>query len=145
VASRTFTPSEANTALAEVRPVAVRMVELHAQLRVLQDEQRAVVKLVAGNGSGYGIGEARTPEFARLSAQLQDCLDQLGALGVQVKDPASGLLDFPAVREGEDVLLCWRVGEDAVESWHDLEEGFAGRKPIDWDIDWGTGPMSESR
>jgi hypothetical protein len=49
-----------------------------------------------------------------------------------LKDLDAGLLDFPAVREGEDVLLCWHVGEPAVAYWHGLEEGFAGRKPVDW-------------
>jgi hypothetical protein len=132
VAIRTFTPSEANTALAEVRPVAERMVEVRARLRELEAEQRDVVRIVAGNGSGYAVGEARTPEFSRLAAELQECVAQLTAAGVLVKDSETGLVDFPAVREGEDVLLCWRVGEDAVEWWHGTEEGFAGRKPIDW-------------
>jgi hypothetical protein len=50
--------------------------------------------------------------------------------GVQVKDLDTGLLDFPSRREGEEVLLCWRVGEDEIRFWHGLEEGFAGRKPL---------------
>jgi hypothetical protein len=133
VATRTFTPSEANSALERVRPLAERMVSVRARLGELESEQREVVKIIAGNGSGYGVGEARTPEFSRLAAELEDCVNQLNALGVEVKDAEAGLLDFPALREGEDVLLCWRVGEDAVEWWHDHEEGFAGRKRIDWE------------
>lgn len=132
MAARTFTPSEANSALERVRPLAERMVEARARLTELESEQREVVKIIAGNGSGYGVGEARTPEFSRLAAELEDCLNQLHAEGVQVKDADTGLLDFPAVHEGDDVLLCWRVGEAAVEWWHGLEEGFAGRKRIDW-------------
>jgi hypothetical protein len=133
VAARTFTPSEANTALAEVRPIAERMVAVRARLGELEDEQREVVKIVAGNGSGYAVGEARTPEFAKLSGELEECFNKLTDLGLEVKDVESGLLDFPAEREGEQVLLCWRAGEAAVEWWHDLETGFAGRRPIDWD------------
>ena len=133
MAARTFTPSEANSALERVRPLAERMVALRARLRELEDEQREVVKIVAGNGSGYAVGEARTPEFARLSGELETCFNELTDLGVEVKDVETGLLDFPAVREGEDVLLCWRVGEDAVEWWHGPEDGFAGRQRIDWD------------
>ena len=110
-----------------------RMVEVRARLTELEGEQREVVRIVAGNGSGYGVGEARTPEFTRLAAELEECLEGLAGLGVQVKDPETGLLDFPARRGGEDVLLCWRVGEDAVEWWHGLEDGFAGRRRIDWD------------
>jgi hypothetical protein len=132
VATRTFTPSEANSALERVRPLAEQMVAVRARLGELQDEQREVVKIIAGNGSGHGVGEARTPEFTRLAAEFEDLVGRLDALGVQVKDAQTGLLDFPAVHEGADVLLCWRVGEAAVEWWHDLEEGFAGRKRIDW-------------
>jgi hypothetical protein len=50
-----------------------------------------------------------------------------------VKDVDLGLLDFPARRNGEDVLLCWHAGEETVRFWHDPSEGYAGRKPIDWD------------
>ena len=133
VAARTFTPSEANSALARVRPLAEQMVAVRARLGELEGEQREVVKIVAGNGSGYAIGEARTPEFSRLAAELEDCLARLAELGVEVKDAETGLLDFPAVRQGEEVLLCWRVGEEAVEWWHGPEDGFGGRRRIDWD------------
>lgn len=133
MAGRTFTPSEANSALIRVRPLAERMVAVRARLRELEDEQREVVKIVAGNGSGYAVGEARTPEFARLAKELEECFNGLTELGVEVKDLETGLLDFPAVRDGADVLLCWRVGEDGVEWWHGLDEGFAGRQRIDWD------------
>jgi hypothetical protein len=132
VAGRTFTPSEANSALAQVRPLAERMVQVRERLGELEAEQREV-KLVAGNGHGDGVGEARSPEYARLARELEECVRGLDALGVQVKDVETGLLDFPALREGVDVLLCWRVGEDAVEWWHGLEDGFAGRRRVDWD------------
>jgi hypothetical protein len=115
-----------------VRPVAERIVTLRARLRELEKEQREVVQIVAGNGSGYGVSEARTTEFAQLARELSGHVEHLNGLGVHVKDLDIGLLDFPAVRDGEDVLLCWRVGEDAVEWWHGLEEGYAGRKPVDW-------------
>jgi hypothetical protein len=135
VAARTFTPSEANSALRQVRPVVERMVEVRARLGELEGEQREVVKLVAGNGHGQAVGEARTPAFAALAGELQDLVDELIALGIQVKDVQSGLIDFPALRHGEDVLLCWKIGEPAVEWWHSYEDGFAGRRPIDWDDD----------
>ena len=130
--ARTFTPDEANSALAEVRPLAERMVAIHAHLRGLQGEQREAVRIIAGNGSGYAISEARSDEFSAAAAELEACVQELVALGVQVKDPETGLLDFPAIRHGEEVLLCWRAGEDSVEWWHDQESGVAGRRPIDW-------------
>ena len=132
MADRTFTPDEANSALDQVRPLAERMVELRARLGELEDEQREVVRIVAGNGSGEGVGDARTPEFAKLARELQDVVDELTSIGIQLKDADTGLLDFPAVREGEDVLLCWSVGEPAVEWWHGLEDGYSGRQRIDF-------------
>jgi hypothetical protein len=133
VATRTFTPAEANSVLERVRPLAEQMVAVRGRLTELESEQREVVKIIAGNGSGYGVGEARTPEFSRLAAELEELLNRLSAIGVEVKDAESGLLDFPALRDGDDVLLCWQLGEDAIEFWHGREEGFAGRKRIDWE------------
>jgi hypothetical protein len=111
------------------------MVAARARLRELQGEQREMVQVIAGNGSGYAVSDARTDEFAVAATELEFCVEQLAALGVQVKDPDTGLVDFPALRHGEQVLLCWRAGEDAVEWWHELEAGVAGRSPIDWDED----------
>jgi hypothetical protein len=62
---------------------------------------------------------------------LQHELDALAALGVQVKDLDSGLIDFPTRYRGEEVLLCWQFGEDAIGHWHTLTDGFRGRQPID--------------
>jgi hypothetical protein len=132
MADRTFPPAEANEALRQVRPLAERMVEVRGRLGELEDEQREVVRIVAGNGSGEGVGDARTPEFARLARELQVLVEQLTLLGVQVKDAEAGLLDFPAVRHGERVLLCWKVGEPAVEWWHGTDDGFAGRREVDF-------------
>src|SRR6476660_2692618 len=106
------------------------MVAVRARLQELQGEQREVVQIIAGNGSGYAVSEARSDEFAAAAVELETCLDALTALGVQVKDPDGGLVDFPAVRDGEDVLLCWQLGEESVEWWHGLEDGFGGRQPI---------------
>jgi hypothetical protein len=132
VAARTFTPSEANSALAQVRPLAERMVRVRARIGELESEQRDIVKLISGNGHGEAIGEARSPEFNRLVTELEDCVTSLSDLGVEIKDVESGLLDFPAERDGEDVLLCWRVGEESVEWWHGPDDGFAGRRRVDW-------------
>ena len=59
--------------------------------------------------------------------------ERLERLGVLVKDLDRGLVDFPALRDGEEVLLCWQVGEDEVAFWHGVDEGFAGRKPLPFD------------
>jgi hypothetical protein len=63
--------------------------------------------------------------------QAKDSLDEIDAIGVQVKDLDTGLLDFPCEVNGETVLLCWRMGESRIDFWHTLESGFRGRQPID--------------
>jgi hypothetical protein len=114
-----------------VRPLAERMVELARRAAMQTEEQRDVERIVSRNGSRTGLPERGSggPEPVK---ELQQCLVELGSLGVEVKDIGSGLLDFPAVRQGEEVLLCWRIGEPAVSWWHRREDGFAGRQPIDW-------------
>jgi hypothetical protein len=134
MAERSFTPDEANNALDDVRPVAERLVAVRARMRELEHAQGELVIAIGGNGGGYAatdLNEAQT-ELGGLADVALACVDRLEELGVVLKDLDLGLLDFPSVREGEDVLLCWQVGEEAVTSWHRLEEGFAGRKPIDW-------------
>jgi hypothetical protein len=134
MAKRSFTPDEANNALDEVRPVAERLVAVRTRMRELEQSQGELVIAIGGNGGGYAATDlnAAQTELGSLADVALACVDKLEELGVVLKDLDLGLLDFPSVREGEDVLLCWHVGEDAVTSWHGLEEGFAGRKPIDW-------------
>jgi hypothetical protein len=136
VPARWFTPVEANTALADVRPVAERLVAVRARMRELDHDQRALLGAIAGNGGGYAgsdLAEARG-ELESLAEAASACVERLVELGVELKDPDTGLLDFPARHDGAEVLLCWHVGEDAVAFWHDPSEGFVGRKPIDWDV-----------
>ncbi len=134
MAERSFTPSEANSALEEVRPVAERLVALRARMRELEREQGELVTAIGGNGGGYAATDlnAAQSELSGLAEAAIACVERLEELGVTLKDLDLGLLDFPAEREGEDVLLCWHVGEDSVAFWHGLDEGYAGRKPIDW-------------
>jgi hypothetical protein len=130
-----FTPAEANSALSEVRAAAERVVALRGRMRELERTQGELVTAIAGNGGGYAAGDlndAQT-ELLSLAEAVAACVDRLEEIGVVLKDLDLGLLDFPALRDGEEVELCWRVGEEAVTTWHRIGEGFAGRKPIDWD------------
>ena len=72
---------------------------------------------------------------------LSDEIEQVRALGGEVKDIELGLVDFPARRRGEDILLCWRLGEKVIGYWHGLEAGFAGRRPIDDDVARAPQPL----
>jgi hypothetical protein len=86
---------------------------------------------------GSNGGNFEKPEVRKLRAELRQAADDLTASldvfaghGVQVKDPDTGLIDFPAEIDGRPALLCWRVGEERIGFWHTLEGGFAGRRPI---------------
>jgi len=73
----------------------------------------------------------RKAEREKTIQRVKDALAEIDATGVQVKDLDIGLLDFPCQVEGRTVLLCWKLGEKGITHWHDVSEGFAGRKPID--------------
>jgi len=134
VPDRTFTPAEANSVLGEVRPAAERLVRVRERMRELESAQGKLVIAIGGNGGGHAAGEldAARSELLELASAADACIERLAALGTLVKDADLGLLDFPALRDGLPVLLCWHVGEEAVAYWHDYEEGYAGRKPVDW-------------
>jgi hypothetical protein len=135
VPDRTFTPEEANTALAEVRPLVERMVSARSALLEAQRRQAELVARVASNGGGLAPPDvaAAAAHVQQATAELVAVLDELERLGVQVKDLDRGLVDFPCVHRGRVVLLCWELGEDEVAYWHDTDEGYAGRRPLPLD------------
>ena len=135
MAERHFTPEEANALLEEVRPVAETLVAHRRAMAVTATRQARLVQRIAGNGGDFDPQEPRTleEEFKREGEAVARCVEQLEALGVLVKDLDRGLVDFPALRGGEEVLLCWQVGEDEIAYWHGVDEGFAGRKPLPLD------------
>jgi hypothetical protein len=134
VTPRIFTPAEANSALESVRPAAERLVAVRARMRDLETTQSSSIMAIGGNGVGHAASDLNDAqsELSGLAEAARACLQRLEELGVVVKDLDSGLLDFPSLRHGEEVELCWRVGETHVSSWHRVGEGFAGRKPVDW-------------
>ena len=135
VGSRTFTPDEANAALAEVRLLAERMVAARHELADAQRRHVELLATIASNGGGVDASEPAEAggEVERLAGEVVGAVQQIQDLGAVVKDVDTGLVDFPAVHRGRDVLLCWRLGEDEVGHWHDLESGFAGRRPLPFD------------
>jgi hypothetical protein len=129
---RIFTPDDANELLPVVRPLVERMVEGKRALDAAQAEADDVSTRISGNGGGLPparLAEVNA-ELSRRAAELAGALEEIQDLGVVVKDLDTGLVDFPSVREGRDVLLCWRLGEDEVAFWHGYDDGFAGRQPI---------------
>jgi len=136
MAERYFTPEEANDLLPKVRLAAEELVERRLAARAVAAKRAQLVTRIAGNGGDFDPQEPRELEedFERETAAMAEAVERLERLGVIVKDADRGLVDFPALREsGEEVLLCWQVGEDEIAYWHGLEEGFAGRKPLPLD------------
>jgi hypothetical protein len=132
VAERYFTPEEANEALALVRPLAEELVSHRRALLDAEGRRADLALRIAGNGEALDARDLVDLEarITREAAEVASCVVRIQDLGVLVKDLDRGLLDFPALREGEEVLLCWEVGEEKVTHWHGVEEGFAGRKPL---------------
>jgi hypothetical protein len=134
VAERYFTPEEANEALGEVRPLTEELVAHRRSLVELQSRQSSLVTRIAGNGGNVeprelqGVQESIDEEVAGIAR----CVARIHEVGAFVKDLDDGLVDFPARHGEEEVLLCWRLGEDEVAFWHGLEEGYSGRKPLPW-------------
>jgi hypothetical protein len=132
---RHFTPEEANEALVEVRPLVEAMVDrrrAHGEALARQEELEGHIR---GNGGGIPPAElAETAEeVEREARELAEAIDEIVARGAEVKDIDEGLIDFPALRRGETVLLCWKLGEEDIRYWHTAEGGFAGRRPLPLD------------
>jgi hypothetical protein len=118
---RTFTLEEAQSLLPVLESLLKRAIEGRRSAKTAE--------------SGMKVN---TAEVARLRAEMdsqlkrvQESIAEIDAIGVQVKDMEAGLLDFPCRVDDEVVLLCWRMGETAIEHWHTMESGFQGRQPVD--------------
>jgi hypothetical protein len=122
---RYFTLAEANEALVELRPLVGQMLEIRQELLDLQPELEPVLQKVLGNGGGKVASQA-VAYFER----LEELIGRIQQLGVELKDINSGLLDFLSLRDGRDVYLCWRYGEEEIRFWHEIDAGFAGRQPL---------------
>jgi hypothetical protein len=128
---RYFTVEEANKALPLVRMIVSDIVR---QYRVVEDLQQrlSVVATERRRTSNDSYSEELAQSQAELDAEenkLSTYIDELRRLGVEFKG-ADGLCDFYSIMDGRDVFLCWRLGEPEVRYWHDLDAGFAGRRPL---------------
>ena len=120
-----FTVDEANAMLPHVLSVFERIHALRAELAKSEKHLEKLHKAAPGNGGGK-----RGSELVGLSDAIVRLMAGLEEKGILVKDVDSGLVDFPHMRDNEEVLLCWRLGEKSVTHWHDLESGFRGRQPL---------------
>ena len=121
-----FTLDEANQALTGVVPRLYKIKRLYARIDELRGSAAA-----AAAASNFGGGMAGGSDYVESLYNVGKLTTELNDEGVQLKDYARGLIDFPCMRDGRVVLLCWALGEpERIEWWHEVEAGFAGRQPI---------------
>jgi hypothetical protein len=130
---RTYTVEEANNELPRVRRIVAQIAELSALLPELEDQAR--IAQYESKRPGASAEERERQQQARdavggAEIELLKAVANLNGMGIQLKGPLEGLIDFPSYRDGELIELCWKLGEDRVEHWHRIGEGYSGRKKL---------------
>ena len=131
---RYFTLAEAQALVPAVEERLRRAVSLKATLAEAAGELDAESKRIRMTGGALVDRRKLLDAMSRhdaAAAHLRDVLASIHESGCVVKDLDTGLLDFPTLFRGEEVCLCWKLGEPAIRFWHGAQEGFRGRKPID--------------
>ncbi len=128
---RRFSLEEASGLLPRLRDILPRMQEAKRQHDALQQTVQEFQRTMASNGHllEAQLNQARQ-EMASAAAQVNGLIEEVQALGCEVKDIDLGLVDFRSEMDGREVYLCWKLGERAIGWWHELEAGFAGRQPL---------------
>lgn len=131
---KTFTLDEAQSLLPVLESLLKSAIEGKKLAEAIDAEFQEIAHRVFLNGGTFlkivPLAKRRA-ERDKAVQTVKDAITEIASIGVQVKDLDMGLLDFPCVVDGQVILLCWKLGEKAITYWHGLEEGFAGRKPID--------------
>ena len=141
---RHFTLTEAERTRAEVEPLLIEAMERRRELSGVVEELAQIGRRIAMLG-GSLVAQSEVSELrlrhSQIGVKLQRTVETIEATGCLVKDLELGLLDFPSILNDEEVLLCWRLGEDRIRYYHGMNEGFAGRKPLDPHDLGGTPPV----
>lgn len=130
VAKKLYTPAQANAALPLVRRIVQDIVDLAHTLR---DRHQLLGQLCEGPAIGDAYHEevlALEQELLHGQERMEELVGELAALGVELKDFFMGLVDFRCLMNGREVYLCWKLGEDEVTHWHELDAGFRGRQKL---------------
>lgn len=129
-----FTLDEAQSLLPILETLVKRAIDAKRGAEEIEEKLQALSrKVFLAGGMFLDVERVRKRRAAHEShlQQAKDSLAEIEAIGVQVKDLDTGLLDFPCLIEGQTVLLCWKLGESRIEFWHTLDAGFRGRQPLD--------------
>jgi hypothetical protein len=125
VAKKLFTVEEANRLLPRIRVLVEKMFALRDQVMAIRPDVLPVLEKAIGNG-----GSRQTGELFEIFQKFEALLKELHGFGCELKGLEQGLVDFPAIRDGRQVYLCWQYNEPEVAFWHDVEAGFAGRQSL---------------
>jgi len=120
---RVYTVDEANEMLVELRD---RLARVRSARQIMLRGAELVKERVATDGGGASGGR----EYWEAQTTLRAEIERLAEERIVLRDPESGLVDFPGERDGRRVWLCWRLGEERVAHWHELDTGFIGRQPL---------------
>ena len=135
--ARRFTLAEAQSLVPRVDTLLREAVSLKSDYQEAEQVILAVAQRVTLMG-GMLVDRDRAIDARKrrdaMTAKLRAVIERVQELGCVIKDLDTGLIDFPTLFRGEEVYLCWRLGETAIEFWHGLDEGFRGRKAIDQDF-----------
>lgn len=123
--TRFFTLAQANQLLEVLHPLIAEMLAARDAILALQPQLEVVLNKAVHNGGSIISAEALDAFDA-----LKKSLYTIQQYDVFVKDVNSGLIDFPSIRDGQAVFLCWQFGEEKISFWHELETGYDGRQPI---------------
>jgi hypothetical protein len=127
-----FTRDEAEELLPYIAPLLFKLRELKRQRDDLEAQGTELVQKSRGNGHGVDneAGKVRR-EMEELGTHINELIEKVQGMGIELKDPELGLVDFRSIREGREVYLCWQLGEEHLSFWHEIDAGFAGRQPLE--------------
>lgn len=128
-----FTPAEVDALIPRLTAIMERLRRAREEALAIRERLRAEQQRINFSGGGV-VNQAQwrrdTETAERATRAVQKGLEEIQELGGVPKDLSLGLVDFPHLRRGEEVHLCWKYGEQAIRFWHGLDEGYAGRKPL---------------
>lgn len=123
---RYFTLPQANEAVKVIRPLMDEIQSIRDKILSSQPEAWTAVEKSLGNGGNRALSRI-VQDLEKLEVLVQRILET----GALIKDINIGLLDFPAMKAGREVYLCWQFGEGEIAFWHEVDAGYAGRQPIE--------------
>ena len=126
-----FTRAEAEAVLPQLEPILRELQELRARHVSLEERVATGQAKLLGNGHGQQHTAAHTHQMREIERRVGERVEAIAEMGALLKDIETGLVDFPTLRHGHEVYLCWRLGEPRIAWWHEIEAGFAGRQPLE--------------